>query len=335
MPEKRYSKRLIANEIRREINVYVGDMTKTDQHYDLVLCSAFKNTYAPTNHSFIQSLYYSGVNVEMLSRDPDKNGKDFGFWISKKVESSFFDRLCCFEFMPARIYGEGTNFRAVFDYFITMLTYDTQYKFESIATPILGTQNVGLSQKQVVPIMLQTALQCFLNNNYLKEFSIYCLSEETASMVNNTLTTILKKPYDIFISYPHAKESEMVAISDAIEKKQLKIWTDKKHLKGGDEFDDVIANAIDQSKVFLFLWYEETEESSYCGKELEYALDLNKRIIPYRCSKKLDGSTEMGKKIGRRNWLDADKYDYEELSESIKTVLHDIKTIDREGIVEE
>ena len=334
VPTKRYSKRLIANEITREINVYVGDMTKTDQYYDLVLCSAFKNIYDASVPSFIKSLHDSDISVERLSQNPEKNGKDFGFWVSKKCSSSFFDRLCCFEFLPAPFYGNGTNFRAVFDFFITMLTYDNSFNFKSIATPILGTNNVGLSQKQVIPIILQTALQCFINNNNLKEFSIYCLSEETAKNVDDALTTILKKPFDLFISYPHAKEADMMAICSSMENRAIKIWTDQR-LKGGDEFDDIIANAIDKSKVFMLIWSEETEESPYCIKELEYALDLDKRIIPLRYSKKLDGGTEIGKRIGRRNWLDSDKYTLEQLIQNVEAVLKDIKTIYEESVVED
>ena len=335
MPYKKYSKRLIANEIRREINVYVGSMVETDKHYDLVLCSAFKNSYEPIGRSFIESLYRVGVSVEELSKAPAKNGKDFGFWISKKVNSSFFDRLCCFEFLPAEYYAERAGFREVFDYFITFLTYDTQYCFKSIATPLLGTKNVGLSKKQIVPIILQTALRCFVISNHLREFSIYVLDEDDAKMFNDCLITLLKKPYDIFISYPHSRTDEMLNISSTMEKHNIVTWTDKKRLKGGDDFDDVIANAIDRSKIFLFLWSKETEESIYCGKELEYALDLNKRIIPYRFSKSLDGNTPLGKRIGGRNWLDVDEYDYEELARNIELILHDIKERNRVGISEE
>lgn len=335
METKKYCKRLIANEIRREINVYVGDMTKTDQHYDLVLCSAFKNVYKPINQSFIESLYHAGVNVDELARSPEKNGKDFGFWISKKVDSSFFDRLCCFEFAKSTEYGKGNNYRAMFDFFITLLAYDTEYNFKSIATPILGTKNVGLTKKQVVPIILQTALQCFANNNSLKEFSVYCMDNDTADFVNSSLITLLKKPHDVFISYPHAKEADMLELTTILEKNKLRVWNDKKGLKGGDMFDDIIATAIDQSKIFLFLWYEETEASNYCCKELEYALDLNKKVIPYRCSKKLDGNTNLGKKIGKRNWLDSSKCNYESLVCNIVSVLRDVAITENVGVSEE
>lgn len=324
-------KKLLINRIIRRINVYVGDMTKTDKHYDLVLCSAFKNCYEPVGKSFIQSLYSYGVDVSKLAKDPKRNGKDFGFWISRskwlRENNKFFDRLCCFEFKPPKakdgknIYSRDINFRAIFDYFITMLKYDNEFHFRSIATPLLGTNNVGLSQDQIIPIMLETALQCFMNNNELEEFSIYCLEESTAKKITNKLNNILRKPYDVFISYPHTKKNEMLVINELLEKHSLLTWNDEKFLKIGDKFDDDIANAIDGSKSFFVLWYEDTEESEYCNKELEYALDLNKKVMAYRCSDKLNGKTAIGQKIGRRNWYTKSERNYEELVKSIKTVL--------------
>ena len=329
-----YSKRLIANGIRRKINVYVGDMTKTDQYYDLILCSAFKGIYDVEHVSLVQSLYLAGINVNELSQHPEKNGKDFGFWISEKTNAPFFDRLCCFEFMHAFFYGAGTSFREVFDYFITMLTYDKQFNFKSIASTLLGTNHIGLSKKQIIPILLQTVLQCFLTNNHLVDFSIYCKHEDEAKMINDVLKTILKKTYDVFISYPHAREKDMNDISLSMKKHELITWSDKR-LKGGDEFDDIIAKAIDDSEIFFLIWSEETEESSYCIKELEYALDLNKKIIPLRCSQKLNGGTIIGKKIGRRNWLDYDKCSFESLTQNVKSVLLEIKETNKTNIVEE
>lgn len=334
VPKLNHSVKLLVNRIVRKINVYVGDMTKTDQHYDLVLCSAFKDCYSTKNPSFIKSLYEYGVDVAKLAHDPKRNGKDFGFWISRskwlRETGRFFDRLCCFEFKPPKgdgenKYGRDINFRAIFEYFITMLKYDNEFHFKSIATPLLGTNNVGLSQEQIIPIMLETALQCFMNNNELTEFSIYCLTEETANKIKTKLDNILEKPYDVFISYPHTKKKEMLAINELLEKSSIQTWNDEKFLKIGSEFDDVIADAINGSKTFLILWYEDTEKSKYCKTELDYALDLNKTIMAYRCSEELDGSTDIGQKISGRNWYNKSERTHEDLAKSIKDVVDSLK----------
>ncbi len=77
------------------IRFYHGDMTETDQDYDIVCCSAYKGAYGPTRHSLIGALYYKrGISVQDLAVKPVLDMRDEGGWISQPVNKQFGRILC-------------------------------------------------------------------------------------------------------------------------------------------------------------------------------------------------------------------------------------------------
>ena len=102
--------------------------------------------------------------------------------------------------------------------------------------------------------------------------------------------------YDVFISYSRQDyvddhevvkaDSPVKAILDFLDAHQISYWFDKEGIYSGSEFVEVIANAIADSKMMLFVSSEHSNESIYTAGEIFEAIENNQLIIPI----KIDGS---------------------------------------------
>lgn len=102
--------------------------------------------------------------------------------------------------------------------------------------------------------------------------------------------------YDVFISYSRQDyvddhevvkaDSPVKAILDFLDAHQISYWFDKEGIYSGSEFVEVIANAIADSKMMIFVSSEHSNESIYTAGEIFEAIENNQLIIPI----KIDGS---------------------------------------------
>ena len=89
--------------------------------------------------------------------------------------------------------------------------------------------------------------------------------------------------YDVFISYSR-KDSKMAdEICSVLNKYDITYFIDRNGISGGFDFTEVIANAIEASKVFLFIGSANSYASKYAVNEVMYAYQKkpNNSIIPY------------------------------------------------------
>ena len=89
--------------------------------------------------------------------------------------------------------------------------------------------------------------------------------------------------YDVFISYSRKDSSTADAICKAMESVGLTYFIDKQGIGGGKEFPSVLADAICDSEIFLFLASENSYESKFTNSEITFAFNEkpHERIIPY------------------------------------------------------
>ena len=97
--------------------------------------------------------------------------------------------------------------------------------------------------------------------------------------------------YDVFISYSrkdYVKDdveipnNPITAIMDCFDQNGVSYWVDKKGIYSGQEFVEVIADAIANSKMLVFVSSVHSNESRYTAGEILEALDGDKLIIPVR-----------------------------------------------------
>ncbi len=87
--------------------------------------------------------------------------------------------------------------------------------------------------------------------------------------------------YDVFICYARQDEELARAIHASLQSRNLRVWRDN-IIPPQAQFIDTIAKAIDASSVVLFIWSRHSVTSSFARKEVVYAYELGKLIIPYQ-----------------------------------------------------
>ena len=83
----------------------------------------------------------------------------------------------------------------------------------------------------------------------------------------------------IFVSYSHSDSTVVEQIVSVLKKTTGKeVWFDHK-LRGGENYFSVIANQIVSNKYFVFIVSDNSIESDWCLRELEFAASEKRRII--------------------------------------------------------
>ncbi len=82
-------------------------------------------------------------------------------------------------------------------------------------------------------------------------------------------------------SYSRNDKSLVYPIVEQIEKELgIKCWIDLNGIKSGEEFEEIIIQAIDECKIVLFMLSDNSLKSKWTKREVYYAEDEGKRIIP-------------------------------------------------------
>ena len=100
-----------------------------------------------------------------------------------------------------------------------------------------------------------------------------------------------EKEYFAFISYSRKDLDIATAIKKEIETIcNCECWMDMEGIESGDQFEDIIISAIENSKIVIFLMSNNSMSSVYSKKEMRYADSIKKKIVPIT----IDGSEPRG-----------------------------------------
>jgi hypothetical protein len=86
--------------------------------------------------------------------------------------------------------------------------------------------------------------------------------------------------YDIFLSYQWNIKEQVLKLEEITEQNDFTIWRDDMKTEGGDSLPAEIQNGILNSKIFIPCITKGYSLSEMCIKELSYAIDTKKLIIP-------------------------------------------------------
>lgn len=127
-----------------------------------------------------------------------------------------------------------------------------------------------------------------INSAIVKQCNIIELNslttEENISITMNNSMNIPQKAdmnHKVFISYSR-KDSEKVNYikENILDKYSIKYWLDRDGIYSGENYKEVIVDAIDSSLVILFFSSDNSNQSIHVIRELEYAIKQKKTIIP-------------------------------------------------------
>ena len=77
----------------------------------------------------------------------------------------------------------------------------------------------------------------------------------------------------MFISYSHQDESKVRFLHEGLELGAVPHFFDRKYLKAGDVFPQVIQDYINSADLFILCWSENASKSEYVQKERLQALE--------------------------------------------------------------
>lgn len=92
-----------------------------------------------------------------------------------------------------------------------------------------------------------------------------------------------KQKYDVFISYSRKDTTIANKICDALDKQGISYFIDRQGIGGGQEFPEVISEAIIGCRIMLYLASENSYNSKYTKKEITFAFNEkpDSSILPY------------------------------------------------------
>ena len=85
---------------------------------------------------------------------------------------------------------------------------------------------------------------------------------------------------DVFISYSRRDGEFVHSLVADLEARGKSVWIDTEGIAGGEVFPDAIRSAIEGTDAFVFVISPDSVASRYCESEVEYALELHKRLVP-------------------------------------------------------
>src|SRR3990172_1544400 len=85
---------------------------------------------------------------------------------------------------------------------------------------------------------------------------------------------------EIFISYSRHNKEFSQKLFKTLEAANRSVWTDWDDIPASSDWDTEIKEGIRQAESVLFVLSPEWLKSNECSKELMYAVEMSKRLIP-------------------------------------------------------
>ncbi len=110
--------------------------------------------------------------------------------------------------------------------------------------------------------------------------------------------------HDVFISYSSKDKTVADAVCATLESRKIRCWIAPRDVPAGKPYAASLVNAISESRVFVLVLSEGSNESSHVLREVGEAVDNGIPVIPLRIED-VEPSQEMRYYIKSIHWLDA------------------------------
>jgi WD40 repeat protein len=84
----------------------------------------------------------------------------------------------------------------------------------------------------------------------------------------------------VFLAHAEADAPVMVQIRRVLQREGITVWTSATDIRSGEDFRQAIERGIEQADNLVYPLSPASQASEFCQHELDYALSLNKRVIP-------------------------------------------------------
>lgn len=123
---------------------------------------------------------------------------------------------------------------------------------------------------------------------------------------------------DLFVSYSRRQLLYASRLVQELSAMGFSVWFDQNDIPLAVDFLSEIERSVRHSHNFIFLLSPDSANSVYCRKELEYALEYGKRILPVICVETpAEQVGQLPEVVGRLNWINGHRADEAGLSQTI------------------
>src|SRR2546430_3683865 len=129
---------------------------------------------------------------------------------------------------------------------------------------------------------------------------------------------------DVFISYSRADGDFVRRLCERLKARGKEVWVDFRDIPPASRWADELKGAIEASDAFAFVISRASVRSTECRKELGYAVELNKRILPVRLRDV--PQDELPDPLSAHNWIPQDSLFEDSCDEALETLNTAIET---------
>ena len=177
------------------VEIYHGDITEIGFPVDLLVVSAFKNNYYPTQGTVIGALKERhSIDLHDLFNQENINLKEsLNCWITQKHKSALYKYILVFEirdFLTVSL-PLADIFRNLFISISVLNQMGAEIK--TIAMPVLGTGNQAFGFEEVITALLAELKKSLRNNSTLERLLFVEYNKEKSEKLSKTLDSTLNR----------------------------------------------------------------------------------------------------------------------------------------------
>lgn len=135
---------------------------------------------------------------------------------------------------------------------------------------------------------------------------------------------------DVFISYARKDQAFVERLFTALKANGRSAWVDWADIPHTADWWEEIERGIEGANTFIFILSANSVKSEVCTKEINYAVQHRKRLVPVLLRQDFDANKEAHPELNRHNWLffrDTDDFDkaLQSLLKAIDTDLNHVR----------
>ena len=129
----------------------------------------------------------------------------------------------------------------------------------------------------------------------------------------------MHKDYDIYICYAHQDRVIASMFNAKLQHYGLSVFYDVDSFSMAGNYSSFITNAISRCSLFLYLHSENSSQSNWVRKEVEFAIIKGVKIVPVNIDFEWTDNCRIRSLLHDRQWLefDTNSYEYKQNSEKI------------------
>ncbi len=274
---------------KRRIELCRGDLAHLQQseQIDILIVSAFPDSYDPTPASLVGALHRNGISVAELAKSKRFDLRStFSCWLSSDLTDVSadirFKRILCFE--PA-VRGKppevvGDIFRCLAPFLLG------EYPEATVAMPIVASGEQNWQGEDMLLQILRAAVHWLSQGLPLKCLKIVeCMPDKVERLRNvfggsefqthrDLLASQSAIRYDAFISYSRKDREHARFVANVLRQDNghARIFVDELALNPGESWQQAIYDVLDASARIIPLISPDYLESKVCKEEFNIAL---------------------------------------------------------------